>query len=220
MNALDACLFDLTENGTIIVPDLPEPKHRADVYDHIDPDDIHSCASLINVIKNCPPLTHHIRLLSQQYLEQHAGVDAFIQSIKEPSAQRSARQTLILKILRRDTEDGWEDWITYSGDEGLQDFLEIVRVWLGADINWTESEHFTAPWNGQEIALRYFETLPSAFLTALGVEIVEGDCPGSTYNAARLLKSRKDFNRVAELLSIYWRFRAANYKEIMEALHA
>mgnify|MGYP000352546035 FL=1 len=64
-------------------------------------------------------------------------------------------------------------------------------------------------WNGQAAARAYFEDLPCAILKALGVRIIDGDVPGSTYRAAELLKGIDEANEIAELLELDFRFEAA-----------
>ena len=56
--------------------------------------------------------------------------------------------------------------------------------------------------------MAYFEDLPNAILKALGVRIVDGDMPGSSYRAAELRKGLDEANQMAELLELDLRFEA------------
>jgi len=60
---------------------------------------------------------------------------------------------------------------------------------------------------GQGQALTFFEQLPHETLDALGVVIVEGDHPGSTYYAAKLTSDMDTANEVASMLELPFRFR-------------
>ena len=219
MSTLDACIFDVSDNGIIFVPDIPKPKTRCDVYKHIDPNAIHTCANLISAIARYTPLIRHFQQLGQQYLDQHTGVDAFLHSLQEPIDQHIHRQSMILKQLRQNPEDGWKDWIEYSGDAAIENFLQIVRQWLACDIDWSESEHFDGIWDGQEAAYRYFYMLPAKVLKALGVEIDYAGSHGATVNAARMTKTRNEVNKIAEMLELECRFRSEHYKRLMELIH-
>lgn len=214
MNALDACLFDVSPEGTIFVPNMPEPRIRADVFELTDLEDVHTCAGLVSLIENCAPLTRRFRALAGAYLAEHTGPSAFILQLQTPGERRTGHQKLILQLIRRDPEDGWQSWIEYSGDEALEGFLHLVHDWLAEDIDWSERGHFEAPCDAQQAAFLYFEREPQAFLKALGVEIVEGDVPGSDFCAARLTKTVTEFNQVAELLELDCRFRSQRYHEI------
>lgn len=67
--------------------------------------------------------------------------------------------------------------------------------------------------NAQEEAMRYFEALPWDILEELGVEVIEGDHPGSTYYAARLRNSVDiaAANRAAKKLNQPFRFKTKRH---------
>ena len=50
----------------------------------------------------------------------------------------------------------------------------------------------------QGAALAYFVDMDSQALRLLGIIIVEGSCPGSTYNAAELRRPIAEANRAAK----------------------
>lgn len=102
--------------------------------------------------------------------------------------------------------DGWQTWIEYSGDQALEGFLQIVRDWLDAPIDWSEVEHFCVPWNGRQAASGYFQRLPHPLQKVLGVEIDEGGVLSMRFCAARLTKSIRAANAAAELLELDCRF--------------
>jgi hypothetical protein len=56
--------------------------------------------------------------------------------------------------------------------------------------------------------LGFFESLPFETLDALGVEIVEGDHPGSTYIAAELHSTVDEGNEAAQGLGLPIRFNS------------
>ncbi len=63
--------------------------------------------------------------------------------------------------------------------------------------------------HGQSAALAFFRQQPYEVLDALGVVIVEGEHPGSSYYAAELRGNIDDANRLAEKLGVPIRFSNA-----------
>jgi hypothetical protein len=55
--------------------------------------------------------------------------------------------------------------------------------------------------------MSFFQDMDGKMLDALGVVIVEGDHPGSTYFAAELRGAMKEANSVAETEGLPFRFR-------------
>jgi hypothetical protein len=208
MKVLELTFYSVTSEGVIIVPDIPEPKTRSDVFERVDTRDVHTRQELIELIESCPPLEQHFLDLSLAYLQVHAQLSSFVDNLVAQRGRRSGAQQLILRALRRNPDGGWRQWIEYSGDAALEVFLQHVRDWLDEKIDWNESDYFDAMWNGQATALSYFEDLPNAILKALGVRIVDGDVPGSSYRAAELRKGLDEANQMAELLELDLRFEA------------
>ena len=209
MKVLELTFYGVTPEGVIIVPDIPEPGIRSDVFEQVDLRDVHTCRDLIELIESCQPLEEHFQDLSAAYLHEHAQLSSTLDHLVAQRGPRSGAQQLILRALRRYPDGGWRQWIEYSGDAALEEFLQRVRDWLDEDIDWNESEYFDTVWNGQAAALAYFEDLPNVILKALGVRIVDGDVPGSNYRAAELRKELDEANQMAELLELDLRFEAA-----------
>ena len=69
-------------------------------------------------------------------------------------------------------------------------------------------EEWPRGYGPQGQAMDFFEGLDLDIRERLGVEIIEGDCPGSSYFAAELHSSIKSANRTAAALGMPFRFRA------------
>lgn len=208
MKDFELTFYSVTPEGVIIVPDIPEPETRSDVFERVDTRDVHTCQELIGLIESCQPLEQHFLDLSLAYLQEHVQPSSFVNNLVAQRGPRSGAQQLILRALRRNPDRGWRQWIEYSGDAALEEFLQCVRDWLDEEIDWNESDYFDAVWNGQAAALAHFEDLPNVILKALGVKIVDGDMPGSSYRAAELRKGLDEANQMAELLELDLRFEA------------
>ena len=57
------------------------------------------------------------------------------------------------------------------------------------------------------VVTEYFENLDNETLDALGVEIIEGEYPGSSYYAAELRQDIDYANQVAREMGLGFRFR-------------
>lgn len=86
-------------------------------------------------------------------------------------------------------------------------FKKVIVDWLAAPIEWQEDMPDNATAVGS--AKRYFENEDLATLDKLGVWIIEGEFPGSTYYAAELRKKVEEANEIAQKLGLSYRFRGA-----------
>ena len=73
-------------------------------------------------------------------------------------------------------------------------------------MDWSQSEWFPVDWGAQGSAFRYFSSMEYEVLEKLGIVIVEGDRPGSTYFAAELRQPIADANEAAAKLALPFRF--------------
>jgi hypothetical protein len=86
--------------------------------------------------------------------------------------------------LRVDPDSGWRDWVEHEGDPGLASFKEHIQDWLDDEINWDESDWFDNNYSGQSASLHFFSELEHDVRQALGVVIIDGEHPASSYYAA------------------------------------
>lgn len=196
--------YEVNDYGTLTDPTLAEPKFRFDVFDGVSTD-CTSISRLIDEIASCSPLQHYFERLANEHL-------ALIRVLLNESAGafdllQRRRLKGLAHAMDRDDECGWREWIKYEGDPGLAGFCDQIQSWLDADINWDESEWFDSGWNGQQVCLAVFQDMDQQILDALGIVIIEGDCPCSSYYAAELRRDIDEANQVAELLRLEFRFR-------------
>lgn len=193
-------MFEVSESYTITVGDDVEPKIRSEVFD-IWTTGIYTPAELIREVEGCTPLSSHFRNLA---LDRQSDLQVELGNPDLAPGQRKALQRLAKAL--DDQGNGWQALIT---TETLPEHVQVVRDWLNDPIEWDEMEYFPRDWGPQGKALSFFESLPFDTLDALGVEIIEGDHPGSTYYAAELRNDIDDANRVAAEMELPFRFRSA-----------
>ena len=117
------------------------------------------------------------------------------------------RLAFLAAALRYDPDTGWRDWVSHEGDPGLAGFKERIEDWLAEGIDWDEAEWFDSGWSGQDAALGFFSGLDAKVRKLLGVVIIEGEHPGSSYYAAELRGEIGLANAAAQVLGLACRFR-------------
>jgi hypothetical protein len=86
--------------------------------------------------------------------------------------------------------------------------VSVIENWLNEEPHWSyECEYFDSCADGQRAALDFFRYIDQNSLDQLGIVIVEGEHPGSTYYAAELRADLKETNEIALNESIPVRFR-------------
>lgn len=201
------CWFEVNERGQINLAKVYEPKVREDVYPSIARAEPRSVDELQTLIESCTPLSSYfVRLASikrqvlERQLEENQGLN-----VLSPCELVRAQQ--LHELLVADPDGGWWNWIATVGEEGVYVFQEHIDVWIQEEIDWNEVDFFEVAYNDQSSAFDLFSSLGVAVLNALGVRLIQGQCPGSSYCAAVLLVEPEAANAEASQLGLSYRFR-------------
>jgi len=202
--------FEVDENGTLVEEGILEPETWADVFDDISTASFKDPQTIIREIEGCYPLISSLNFK----------IDDEIESLEEdletdPPKDKNdldAMQKKIasLKNLRDEYDEPWQDWIEIEGKEGVEKFKQLVDDWLSDPVDWMQSEWFPRNHGGQGRALTFFEQQSFVLLDELGVVIIDGEHPGSSYYAAELRNDIADANAAAEHLGLPFRFKKEN----------
>jgi len=191
-------IYEVSEFYTITDPNIKLPEIRSDVF-NIWVEDINSIDKLVSAIEDCTPLETHFQELGQSRKGE----------IEDEIECTSGAKKKRLKALAQALDDydyGWKDWLQLEGIKSLPAHIKTIVDWLSSPVDMCESDWFPNDWSGQGYAKSFFESLDADVLDALGVEIVEGCHPGSSYYAAELRNSVEDANRVARKLRLDFKF--------------
>lgn len=203
--------FEVGEFGAIVEPGVPEPTIRSDVFDVWDRErrepehligEVEVIAPLVSAFQGLAAdeladLEHQLSMLDDR--DAYDGADL-------PSADRGRLERRIAEIA--DPDDGWKALVRRDGTAGIDRYWDFIDAWLEEPIDWGESDWFPSDWHGQGKALAFFRSLDGEVLDEIGVVIVEGDCPGSSYFAAELREELAEANAAAQRLGLPFRFRA------------
>lgn len=193
--------YEVNEYGTLVDPSVPEPTIRRDVFD-IWTKGIKTTNDLISAIQDCTPLEGYFQQLGQdRKYEVEEQLDV---------ARGSKKLHLEALFDALDDEDsGWIDWLKLDGQKSIRKHINVIEEWLNEAIDWSESEWFSSSNSGQEQAKLFFHYLDQNVLDELGVVIVEGCHPGSSYYAAELRNDIENANITSRKLGLKFRFKTA-----------
>ncbi len=206
---LNPILFDVTEYGTLSISDYPEPKIRKDAYDICsnwskDPQ------ALVYEIDSCTPLSWKVADLHRDFIEDK--LDSMNDSLYELLGCQIAVNKVLTGVRESigDSDDPQvvKSWIEEMNQVDFSYVVSVIENWLNEEPNWSyECEYFDSCADGQRAALDFFRCIDQDCLDQLGIVIVEGEHPGSTYYAAELRADLEEANEIALNESIPVRFR-------------
>ena len=198
--------YEVAGHGTLSDPRVAGPKVRADVFERLSLGIIRTTDELISEVDDCVPLASHFSILAETHL---ASIEEELEDEGSGLGFIARRRLAFLAAaLRHDPDTGWHDWVAHEGDPGLAGFKERIEDWLAQGIDWDEAEWFDSGWSGQNAALGFFSGLDAQVRKLLGVVIIEGEHPGSSYYAAELQGEIGPANQAAQALGLAFRFRA------------
>jgi hypothetical protein len=198
----NADVFDVEENGALSIPDFGNPKVRADLY-FVSTRHIKSASDLASEAGSCQPLVWR---LQQDYEEFR---NDLVERLNDESLPSAERKQLQLELARwvEEPEEGVIDWLKTLDVNAVENFRRKIDDWLAEEPDWAfEEDYFEECPDGRSAAMKYFQEQSLDDLHLLGVVIVEGDCPGSSYYAAELRKDIYEANLVAQRAGIPIRF--------------
>lgn len=200
--------FEVHDGGTLIVANFTELTTRAEFYEDVADEWSHSPQHLYNAMNECQPLAWAVQSI---YLEARDEIESALHSAESNAHANEPRIRALKKRLANlpeEPEEGAEDWLlSLTDDECESRVIPTIERWFDDEPNWTyEDEYLPSGMTAQGAALNYFRNMDGSILDSLGVVIVEGDSPGSTYYAAELRGDVADANIQAIKHSIGIRF--------------
>jgi hypothetical protein len=201
-NIEEPFFFEVDEYGTISSSNFKEPKINSDIFDIISIDRLTTPKNIIEEVEfPYDALVEHFRWLARDEREE---LMRRIE-LKDYRDGKELKQMKRIVEALEDEDNGWKEWIKIEGNPGAPRFKKVIVDWLAAPVEWEEDMPDNA--SAQGMAQHCFEDEDPATLDKLGVWIVEGEYPGSTYCAAELRNKVEDANEVAQKLRLSYRFR-------------
>ncbi|MFT4515373.1 MAG: hypothetical protein ACI89X_003339 [Planctomycetota bacterium] len=215
------------------------PTCNADIYDCIYPSSVLTSADAVDLVESTPDLERCVQaLVEEEWGRLDSQADEIESELRdlvedreddddedpedddssdESSHEKERELSALLVELRKavselqeDPYGGWHAFLGRADERNLADVRAAVEAWLKQEPNWHNWESWPEGWSGQGRVLEFFrDGVGSEWVDELGVRVVEGEHPGSTYYAAELRVPIDEANLCAQRLGIPIRFRLA-----------
>jgi len=193
--------FEVSDSRTIVEADEAEPKFNSDVYD-IDTTKLKTPRDLLDTVDRHQELGNLFDRLAAEELK------LVRQQLHDATLTRTDRKRLQrLEASMLEPDGAWVEWFEIEGVSGLPRFKAEIDKWLTEEADWENSEFWPKGWNSQGQALQFFQLMDVNLLRDLGVVVIEGEHPGSSYYAAELRAPIAVANLAAERLKLPFRFK-------------
>ena len=201
--------FEVGSSGTLHMADFWEPTVRSEFYESVSGSWSESPVNLAEAMEECEPLAWAVHSI---YTEIRDEIQSDIDEIIEKSAAFTKRISALktrLKAMPEEPYDGVEAWLLgLTSNEFELRIVPEIESWFDKppDFNW-EDDYLPKDATAQGAALEFFHKMPGSDLDTLGVTIVEGEHPGSSYYAAELMSDIDAANKAAKDAGIPVRFK-------------
>jgi len=203
--------FEVSYGGTLQMANFTEANTREGYYQDVADQWEGSPEDLYDAMDQCQPLAWAVHSIYSEFREEIANDLKSAQRRSTPNRHRVATFRKRLKTLAEEPEEGAGDWLLgLTTQEFETRVLPVIQEWFDAAPDWNvEDEYLPASGTAQGAALLFFENMDENLLSGLGVEIVYGDRPGSTYYAAELTGDIGKANQAAKERGVPVSFKAA-----------
>jgi hypothetical protein len=202
--------FDVLEGGTLLMADHEESQTRAQIYEDVV-DYWSSPAGLLDCMSQCRPLAWEVHSIYSELREDLTAEAAKAHAAGPSGKQRLKALNARLRRMPEEPEDGVTSWVlALSAKEFGQQVEPAVEKWLESPADDAyESDYLPPSATAQGAALQFFQSFAPDELEELGVLVVEGEHPGSSYYAAELRVPVHRANKTAVSAGMPVRFRSA-----------
>lgn len=199
-------VLEVDDGKALWLAGYESPDTRAGIYE-ISPDDVTDAKTLLGLAEDCVPLADHLRNEFEIYRSDLEDESAGLEEGGGKAGARAKALRAQLKRLPEDPEEGPAVWLPAMTAEEFAPLRESIAGWLADSPDWGyEEDYFPNPADGRTAAMQLLQSEDRDILDTLGVVIIEGEHPGSTYYAAELDKPIAEANRAAERLGLAYRF--------------
>lgn len=202
--------FEVSDGGTLCMANFDEAETRADFYEDVAGSS-GSPMHLAEAMDECQPLAWAVESI---YSDFRYEIEVDLKAAKDGGSRHKRRLTSLkarLKALPEEPEEGAPAWLLSLTSKEFEDrIVPEIDTWFSEPPDWdSEDGYLPEASTAQGAAKSFFEEMTGDELETLGVEIIEGDHPGSSYYAAELRGDIDAANRAATAAGIPVRFVVA-----------
>jgi hypothetical protein len=187
-------LFEVSEYGTLSYANFEEPQTRREAYWYAGPEDFDA-----NEIERHWHLHERITDMYRDHL--HEAAEARAEAVERENEALGSEYRAIeidLDAINEEVKENWADWFAGATGQTREQINAIIDAWLDEEPDWlNEWEDLYQTGNAQGAAYDHFLRERRDLRDALGIVIIEGECPGSSYFAAELHTDVDEANRIA-----------------------
>lgn len=201
--------FEVSHNGMLQLSGFKDAEKRCEFYAGVVGWWDKSRADLTKAMDECRPLAWEIYSMYSDFREALQADIEHAENEEQPDTGKIAELREQLASMPHEPEEGAENWLlNVDNDYFENNVVGAIRGWFSETPYWGSDEEDYLPWEAtaQGIAMNYFENMDFKSLDLLGVEVVEGDDPGSPYYCAELCYSLEEANAAAEAAGVPVRF--------------
>jgi len=201
-------IFEVGAHGLLRVADFVDATTRKGFYEDDLFGALSSPTALLEAVEACPPLEPMVHILYSEARDRLLEEVTQAQEAGTVDEDELEELTERLDAMPDEPADGLEQWL---GDLWGTDFKELVaprvKAWMDSPPDWDdEAFHLLDRGTGQAVAYGFFRDMDTDAVDLLGVKVIEGDRPGSTYYAAELHSDIEAANAAAVANRIAVRF--------------
>lgn len=205
--------FEVHDGGTLTVANFAELITRAEFYEDVADRWAVSPQDLFDAMSDCQPLAWEVQSI---YSEARDEIGSALHDAETNASSNKPRIAALKKRLANlpeEPEEGAAEWLlSLTSYEFESRVIPAIEKWFDGEPNWgDEEDYLPSGMTAQGAALSYFRNMDGSILESLGVVIVEGDRPGSTYYAAELEGDIAHANAVAVKHNLDIRFVLGSY---------
>jgi hypothetical protein len=196
--------FYVVNDKTLWVADFRELTKRSEFYDYVYTFWRRSPEELAEAIDNCEPLRWEVHRIYSGMRDKVVKALFLVKNTKKPDKKRVAALNRRLDQLPQEPDEGMTDWLlSLTQTEFEESVTPPLEQWFADRPDWNyEEDYLPEGSTAQGAALEFFRNEDPETLDSLGIEIIEGDRPGSTYYAAELRTPIDEANKKAEQLKL------------------
>jgi hypothetical protein len=203
--------FEVDSGGTLRMAGYQGAETRAEIYEDVADDWSASPQALADAMDRCQPLAWAVHSI---YTDLRDELSADVLEAQEAGSRQKKRLAALqarLRAMPEEPEDGVEAWLLALTTREFEDWVTPeIEKWFNAAPDWSfEDDYLPQTGTAQGAAMEFFQSMDVDQLKTLGVRVVEGEHPGSSYYAAELRVGIDKANLAAQQAGIAVRFIAA-----------
>ena len=203
--------FEVADGGTLRMANYAEAETRAEFYEDVASFWSRSPKDLAYAMEECQPLAWAVHSIYSDFRDELSAELQDTEAAGNGSKRKLATLRARLEALPEEPEEGAADWLLGLTSKQFEErVVPVIEKWFSEPPDWAfEDDYLPESGTAQGAALEFFRDMAADDLETLGIDVVEGEHPGSTYYAAELRGDIDEANRAAEAAGIPVRFVAA-----------